>query len=651
MRKTSGPLLLLLWTVGAVACAGGEGDDGLGPSIVTTALPDVRLNENYDEKVGVTGGTSPYAFAVADGALPNGIELKAATGQLTGIAAEPGRSEFTIRVTDADEKQASQALAIYVIPEPLEVVSRVLPSGKEADPYDQALVARGGVPPYAWSLDGGLLPTGVEVQPEGRVSGTPTEYGGFDFTVKVTDSEEAERLQELHLFVVSLNPIIQTSTIPKAREGQAYSTTLAAEGGVPPYSWDLAAGSLPAGLQLANDGSLGGVPQEAGDFVFTARVQDSRLEEAEVELMLRVIAPLTITTTALPQLISGRSIDVTLEATGGEPPYAWSLQGDLPSGVTFEDTGRLFGSSTELGVHALTIRVTDSEGFRDSALFELRVTDRFTYDVTPMVELPPICSSTTVSYVSVPINVPDSFQIDDLDVQVRVTYEFNTGAPANNEDLKLVLFSPGLEVQTPLCGDGAGVPGGLDCDGQGGIDKAYDDEGAAVNRPDRPLAAFDGLNPKGDWWMRVGVAGPSCNKSGVLERVTLSIRDDRATEDYVVVRGFTHNNLLLAPWVRITRGDDLALDEHDIYLTATVYSVGANGIREGGKGDDVADMVPLTWMVSGGQIPETTVSSDGHVHAGSLTGATTLTASGGGHVVNVPLYVVPPDWNPLVRVN
>lgn len=649
MSRTS---LLLLLVALLAACAGGDGDDdALGPSIVTDRLPDVRLNDSYDEKIEVTGGTPPYIFAVAAGGLPNGIELKVSTGQITGIAAEPGQKEPTIRVTDSAGKEASKKLPLYVVPDPFEVVTSVLPSGREAEPYNQTLVARGGVTPYAWSLEDGSLPVGLEVVSEGRVIGTPGEYGGFDFTVKVTDSEQTEQLQVLHLFVVSLNPVIQTSTIPKARQGEAYSTTLTAEGGVPPYSWDQVAGSLPAGVQLANDGSLGGVPQESGDFTFTAKVMDSRLEEAEVELTMRVIAPLTITTPSLPQLISGRSIDVTLEATGGEPPYEWSVEGDLPAGVTFEASGRLFGSSAEIGVHPLTVRVTDSEGFRDSALFELRVTDRFTYETTPMLAFPPTCTGTTVSYVTVPINVPDSYQVDDLDVEVTVDYGFNNGAPAVNDDLKLVLFSPGLEVQTPLCGDGAGVPGGMTCDGQGGIDKAYDDEGAAVNRPERPLAAFDGLNPQGDWWMRVAVIDPSCNKSGVLQRVILSIRDDRRTEDYVVVRGYTKNNLLLAPWVRITRGDDLALDEHDIYLSATVYSVGPNGIREGGKGDDVPDMVPLTWMVGGAPIPETTVTSDGHVRAGSLTGATTLTASGGGHVVNVPLYVVPPDWNPLVRVN
>jgi hypothetical protein len=482
------------------------------------------------------------------------------------------------------------------------------------------------------------------------VRGTPSEAGGFDFQVLVSDSEEGERLQLLHLFLVSRNPAITTSTIPKGRQGEPYSATLIAEGGTPPYSWEHAGGSLPAGLQLANDGSLTGVPQEAGDFPFTARVSDSGLREDMIGLTLRVLAPLQIITTSLPQILLDREIDFLMTASGGEPPYTWSVDGILPDGVMFDATGRLWGSSSTPGTTALTIRVEDADGFRDSGLFDLRVTDRYTFEVTPMTPFPPTCTSTNVSGINIPIEVTESMAIDDVDVGVSLRYVNNGGTGVSNDELKVVLFSPNLEAQAPLCGDGAEVPGGYECFGIGGINRTYDDEGAAADRPDRPLSAFDGLNALGTWFLRVTVATPSCNRDGTVERVTLSIRDDRDTADYAVVRGYTRNNLLLAPWVRLTTGSDGGLDQHDIYLTATIYAVGANGRREAGKGDDIPNPVPLTWQLTGAPIPGgTTISNDGHVRAGSITGETTITASGGGYVINVPLYVTPPDWNPSVR--
>src|SRR5262249_31727338 len=43
---------------------------------------------------------------------------------------------------------------------------------------------------------------------------------------------------------------ITTTALPAAAVNQAYSATLAASGGTPPYTWALASGTLPAGLTL-----------------------------------------------------------------------------------------------------------------------------------------------------------------------------------------------------------------------------------------------------------------------------------------------------------------------------------------------------------------------------------------------------------------
>jgi hypothetical protein len=632
------------------ACEGGDDGDVGKLEIVTGSLPDVELNRSYDQKIEAKGGKAPYTFELESGGLPGGLDLAASTGQIMGIAVEPGRATFRVLLTDSDGASVAKELSIYVVPEKLEIVTTVLPQGKESEPYDQVLVARGGIQPHTFSLDSGALPSGIELVASGRIQGTPSGSGGFDFSVKVTDAEENEATQMLHLFLVSQNPMITTSTIPKARRGEPYSVTLAAQGGTPPYSWEPLTGSLPDGLQLANDGSLTGVPSEDGEFQFTARVTDGRLNEDMAGFTLRVLAPLEITTTSLPQIILGRSIDFSMTASGGEPPYTWSVDGTLPVGVTFEPSGRISGSSNDVGVHPLTIRVTDADGWEDSGLFDLRVTDRWVFEVEPMAAFPPTCSS-TASSVNVEIPVAHSMSIEDLDVAVTLTYTNQGGGSVANSELKVVLFSPGFEAQAPLCGDGAEIPGGHECPGFGGIDRLYDDEGGFADRPDRPLGAFDGLNPQGTWVLRVTVATPSCNRSGVVERVMLSIRDDRSSDEYVIVRGYTRNNLVLAPWVRLTTGNDGGLDQHDIYLTATIYSTGPNGVREAGMGDDVPEPVPLTWQLTGPAIPGgTSITNDGHVTAGSITGETTITASGGGYVVNVPLYVTPPDWNPLVRV-
>src|SRR5208283_6168888 len=53
---------------------------------------------------------------------------------------------------------------------------------------------------------------------------------------------------------------ITTTSLPEGSEGQSYSAQLAASGGLPPYTWSVASGSLPPGLTLAGTGAISGTP-------------------------------------------------------------------------------------------------------------------------------------------------------------------------------------------------------------------------------------------------------------------------------------------------------------------------------------------------------------------------------------------------------
>lgn len=68
---------------------------------------------------------------------------------------------------------------------------------------------------------------------------------------------------------------ITTSSLPGGTVGSAYSATLTASGGTPPYSWSVVSGQLPAGLTLSNSGVISGTPSASGSFFFTPQVKDS----------------------------------------------------------------------------------------------------------------------------------------------------------------------------------------------------------------------------------------------------------------------------------------------------------------------------------------------------------------------------------------
>lgn len=86
-------------------------------------------------------------------------------------------------------------------------------------------------------------------------------------------------------------PRIVSTTLNSAVTGNYYSATLAASGGVPPYTWTLAGGTLPEGLTLDPTGQLSGVPLLAGSYFMTVQVMAQGGVTATGELSLVVHEP------------------------------------------------------------------------------------------------------------------------------------------------------------------------------------------------------------------------------------------------------------------------------------------------------------------------------------------------------------------------
>ena len=73
-------------------------------------------------------------------------------------------------------------------------------------------------------------------------------------------------------------------------------------------------------------------------------------------------APLTISTSNLPQATAMASYTGTLTATGGTAPYTWSIStGRLPAGLSLAaKTGTISGTPTTSGNYSFGVKVTDS---------------------------------------------------------------------------------------------------------------------------------------------------------------------------------------------------------------------------------------------------------------------------------------------------
>lgn len=92
------------------------------------------------------------------------------------------------------------------------ITTTSLADAKVNTAYSQSLSARGGEPPYLWSVTQGGLPPGVSINgAAGVISGKPTTGGPFSFTVIVKDSSSPEKSasKQLTLQVTSGTAVTQ----------------------------------------------------------------------------------------------------------------------------------------------------------------------------------------------------------------------------------------------------------------------------------------------------------------------------------------------------------------------------------------------------------------------------------------------------------
>ena len=252
-------------------------------------------------------------------------------------------------VTDTGKGSGTATFSV-AIASSLAITSASLPAGQVGLAYTATLAATGGTAPYSWAITAGSLPAGISLTgTSGALGGTPTTAGSFPLTVRVTDSTGATASANLTLSVGATALAITTASLPNAQVGQAYSVTLAASGGNPPYTWTLDSGTLPSGITLAK-GVLAGTPAagSAGTYTLVVRVTDTSITPTSpvasatksLTLLVNPIPVPAITTSTLPGGTLGQSYSATLAATGGTTTtattYTWSVTaGTLPAGLSF----------------------------------------------------------------------------------------------------------------------------------------------------------------------------------------------------------------------------------------------------------------------------------------------------------------------------
>jgi len=280
---------------------------GGAPAINTSSLPAGEVSVPYAQTLSASGGTAPYTWSLATGfTLPPGLLLNAASGLISGTPTVDGAYPVTVQLTDASSTSATRALSITVQPK-LAITTMSLPGGAIGTVYSQVLESAGGVAPIVWAITFGVPPPGLNLNSSlGFISGSPTAEGLQTFTVAATDALGATASRQLTLQITTL-VITTNSPLPDASQNAAYSSALAATGGTG-LSWNVSAGSLPAGLNLdTTSGVIAGTATAVGTSTFIITV-----------------------TSAAPAAAASRQFSITV--TAGPPP-------PIPSSITLTVPG------------------------------------------------------------------------------------------------------------------------------------------------------------------------------------------------------------------------------------------------------------------------------------------------------------------------
>ncbi|HMY76512.1 MAG TPA: putative Ig domain-containing protein, partial [Blastocatellia bacterium] len=328
--------------------------------VTTNGVVNTALTRNFTQ----TGGVGTITFSLNSGALPNGLVLSSA-GVLSGTPTQSGSFSVTVKATDGNGCFGIGATYTLVIScQTISLTNPATTTGTVNTAFSQSFMQTGGVGATTFSLNSGTSPTGLTLSAGGVLSGTPTQSGTFNLTIKATDSNGCTGTSATYALVIGCqtinvtNPATTTGTV-----NAAFSQTFTQTGGVGATTFSLNSGPLPTGLTLSTGGLLSGTPTQRGSFPIVIKATDSNgcFGNGATYILAINCPTISLNPGTLPNGQMGATYNQPITASGGVGAYTFGLSsGALPTGITLSSAGLLSGTPTVAGSFPITITATDA---------------------------------------------------------------------------------------------------------------------------------------------------------------------------------------------------------------------------------------------------------------------------------------------------
>ncbi|MBR0151193.1 MAG: putative Ig domain-containing protein [Synergistaceae bacterium] len=338
---------------------------------ITGSIPNTTRRASYTAQLTASGGSGSYTWSISAGKLPDGINLNASSGKISGTATKAGTFTFTVQAKDSDGNTGTKEYTVKVTQ--TAVTGTIPTTTTRRASYTGTPQASGGATPYNWTVSAGKLPDGLKLNAStGKITGNPSKAGTFNFTVKAKDKNGAASTKA---YTVKVTQTTVTGTIPATTTRRAsFTGTPKASGGASPYNWTVSAGKLPDGLKLnASTGKITGTATKAGTFSFTVKAKDKNGAASTKAYTVKVTQ--TKVTGTIPDATKGSSYTATPKASGGASPYVWSISaGSLPSGLKLNtSTGKISGTPSRAGTFNFTLKAKDKNGAAGTKAFTVKI--------------------------------------------------------------------------------------------------------------------------------------------------------------------------------------------------------------------------------------------------------------------------------------